>query len=217
MQVRPEDIPHIENIILDLGGVLLNIDHRITQQAFIDMGIADFDDLYSQSRQNGIFDRYEKGLISTDDFISFIQELFPDEIPSDSAIVQAWNAMILDFPEDRLKMLEELSNNYKVLLLSNTNELHYREFVKIFEESFNKQISDVIDESYFSHELGMRKPEKDIFEHVLDENNLVPETTLFIDDTKQNIKAAKKLKLKTNYLESNVEIVELVQDLSILT
>ncbi|MEQ8324928.1 MAG: HAD-IA family hydrolase [Vicingaceae bacterium] len=217
MQVRPEDIPHIDNIILDLGGVLLNIDHRITQQAFIDMGIADFDDLYSQSRQNGIFDRYEKGLISTDDFISFIQELFPDEIPSDSAIVQAWNAMILDFPEDRLKMLEELSNNYKVLLLSNTNELHYREFVKIFEESFNKQISDIVDESYFSHELGMRKPEKDIFEHVLDENNLVPETTLFIDDTKQNIKAAKKLKLKTNYLESNVEIVELVQDLSILT
>ncbi|MEQ8523016.1 MAG: HAD-IA family hydrolase, partial [Vicingaceae bacterium] len=214
MQVRPEDIPHIDNIILDLGGVLLNIDHRITQQAFIDMGIADFDDLYSQSRQNGIFDRYEKGLISTDDFISFIQELFPDEIPSDSAIVQAWNAMILDFPEDRLKMLEELSNNYKVLLLSNTNELHYREFVKIFEESFNKQISDIVDESYFSHELGMRKPEKDIFEHVLDENNLVPETTLFIDDTKQNIKAAKKLKLKTNYLESNVEIVELVQDLS---
>ena len=207
----------IENILFDLGGVLLNIDYTITERAFREMGLFKFNDIYSQSRQDGLFDDFEKGLIGRNEFVSQIQDYFRDEIPSESAIEQAWNAMLIDFPDTRLEMLKMLKADHDLFLVSNTNEIHYEAFKEIFNEAYPEDFSSFFNRDYYSHQLGMRKPDAEIFEHIIDENSLDPTKTLFIDDSKQHIKAAKKLKFNTLQLKKGQEVVVVLHELSILT
>jgi putative hydrolase of the HAD superfamily len=136
---------------------------------------------------------YEQGFISTKEFIEFYLENF--EYLSEEAIIDNWNFMLKDFPNHRLEFLKELkkSSQYKLILLSNTNELHIDWVKKHI--PFYEDFKNCFDAFYLSHEIQLRKPNADIFEFVLKENNLKTENTLFIDDNKGNILTAKKIGL----------------------
>ena len=213
MKISADDI---ENILFDLGGVLLDIDYSVTEKAFQYLGLENFNEVYSQHRQEGLFDDFEKGLIKKDDFILRVKDYFKNEIPSREAIEQAWNAMLIDFPVYRLEMLTMLRKHYNLYVVSNTNEIHFEAFNRIFKKNFNKDFTDFFKSVYYSHELGMRKPEPRIFQHIIAESMLDPEKTLYIDDSNQHIKAAKKLKFKTLPLKNGQEVVVLLHDLMIL-
>lgn len=191
----------IEAIIFDLGGVILNIDYQRTAKAFKELGLTNFDELYTQLQQNDLFDAYETGQITTADFITAIQAISPIALSSE-AIVAAWNAMLLDLPAHRLETIQQLRAPYKVFLYSNTNALHELAFNKTVCECMQTPtLAPFFDKVYLSHTIGFRKPNKEGFELILKENNLNPATTLFIDDSPQHIAGASSLGIQTYFLE----------------
>jgi putative hydrolase of the HAD superfamily len=199
-------ITGIKHIIFDLGGVLLNIDYSLTEKAFIETGITNFPELYSQLKQTPLFDNWEMGKISREEFIGTLREVASAPV-TDAQIVSAWDAMLLDYPVRRLQILQQLRLYYDLFLLSNTNEIHEAAFNQILmQEHGIPNIGVFFDRVYLSHRVGLRKPMREIFERVLEENNLKPEQTLFIDDSLQHIEGAKLLGIQTIYLEKGMTI-----------
>jgi len=201
----------IKNIIFDFGGVILNIDYTLTEVAFKKLGMKDFGKAYSQATQNDLFDALEKGLITPENFRKEIRKLINPAV-TDLQIDQAWNSMLLDLPEERIHLLEKLKTKYRIFLLSNTNEIHYTSFTNAIKENFKRDIfADIFEKVYVSHKVNMRKPDAEIFEHVLAENKLKKEETLFIDDSIQHIEGANKVGIKTIFLEKGKTILDLFQ------
>ena len=184
----------------------MNIDYKITEKAFIDAGIPDFPQLYSQLRQSDLFDKFEVGGMSREEFITELRKASSTDI-TDEMILNAWNAMLLDFPVRRLQILQQLRLYYDLFLLSNTNEVHEEAFNKILMQSHGiPNIGVFFDKVYLSHRVGLRKPMKEIFQRVLDDNSLDPQETLFIDDSPQHIAGAKELGIKTIFLDKGMTI-----------
>jgi glucose-1-phosphatase len=199
-------ISGIRHIIFDLGGVLLNIDYQLTEQAFKDAGISNFAELYSQLNQTVLFDEFETGKITAEEFVRSLQKASKTKI-TEEQVIDAWNAMLLDFPVRRLQLLQQLRMYHDLFLLSNTNELHEQGFNDIIMRSHGiPNIGVFFDRVYFSHRVGLRKPDKEIFMRVLEDNGLKAEHTLFIDDSPQHIEGAKKLGIQTIHLEKGMTI-----------
>lgn len=199
----------IENIIFDLGGVVLNLDYDKTTQAFEALGLDSFTSLYSQAQQTGIFDDFEKGLCSTPYFINSILNYLPAGVTANK-VVAAWNAMILDFPEENLELLLTLKKQYRIFLLSNTNDIHIQAVNRSLQKvSAEKSLHPFFEKVYFSCEMHMRKPDPEIFLRVCSENQLLPEKTLFIDDSEQHIVGAGSVGLKTHFLRKGEKLVQL--------
>ena len=200
----------IKNIIFDFGGVILGIDYQKTVDAFKALGVANFDELYSQHQQNHLFDLLETGKIEPENFISELQKDLPPKV-TPKEIEDAWNALLLSYPRNRIDYIQKINGDFPLFLLSNTNAIHE----KCFSERLEQEHPDVnwellFDQIYYSHEVGMRKPNAEIFELVLREQGLDPTETLFIDDTLQHIEGAKNVGLQTYHLQKGEEIDEVL-------
>ncbi len=205
----------IKNIIFDLGGVILNIDYQKTNDAFIALGVTNFHELYSQFKGSLLFDNLETGHISTEDFLQEMHKHVPAEV-TDQQIIDAWCAMLLDFPLQRLQLLQQLRQQYNLYLLSNTNAIHLDRFNQILMESRGiPSLSEFFDKAYYSHLVGLRKPGTEIYEVVLQENGLKAGETVFIDDTLPNIEAAKKVGLHTIHLLPPKTILDIFRPMAV--
>ena len=203
----------IKSIIFDLGGVILNLNYSKTEDEFKKIGVLNFKEFYSQKKQTLLFDDFEKGKIKPEEFISSFKESENLKI-KEIDFINAWNAMLLEIPIEKLQFIDGLKKDYKIILLSNTNEIH----IKKFEDDLKKnnmleQFYKCFDKIYYSSRTGKRKPEENCFNQVLEENRLIAENTLFIDDSVQHIEGAKKAGIKTFHLEKNKSILDLVPDI----
>jgi glucose-1-phosphatase len=206
------DTANYEAIIFDLGGVLLNIDYNKTSKAFLELGIGDFDAAFSQARQQRLFDDYEKGRITSPVFLENLLKWCREGTTSELAEA-AWNAMLLDFPQERLNALQKLSASHRLFLLSNTNEIHIKAYSKYLQENFGFScLKNYFEKQYYSYEIGMRKPDREIFDHVIRENNLKASATLFIDDSIQHINGASKAGIAAIHLTPEKTILDLFED-----
>lgn len=208
----------IKNIIFDLGGVIINLDMALTIHEFNRLGsILPFETLYTQAQQTELFSLFDKGEISDFEFFDRLRKELRYEGP-DEHMLAAWNAMLLDVPEHRLDMLVQLrQNNYKTFLLSNTCETHITAFEnELYIEHGIKNFDDYFDAVYYSCRTGMRKPDKEIFEMVLEKNKLKPEETVFIDDSEQHVKAAGECGINAYLLPKGMEVSDLLQELNLL-
>lgn len=194
-----------EAIIFDFGGVLINIDYQATIDAFRALGNDDFEQLYSQAQQSDLFDAIETGRISPQHFINGLLNLLPKGT-SPNQVVHAWNAMILDVPAHRIEFLQELKKTHRIYLLSNTNSIHIDKALREWNAASDLSIYELFDAVYLSHEIGMRKPDREIFEFVCEKHGLNPETTLFIDDSIQHIEGARNAGLNAYHLQKGEEI-----------
>ena len=198
-----------EAIIFDLGGVLLNIDYKASKAAFEALGVKDFDLHFSQLTQSELFDRFETGKISAEEFREKIK-LESQIHCSDSQIDAAWNAMLLDFPLHRIELLEMLSSLVPLYLFSNSNEIHIRVFKeRLFDSGLQQRFENSFQQLYYSYELGLRKPHPESFLYLVRENKLDPSKTLFIDDSIQHIEGAKAAGLQAIFLPSAMDITAL--------
>ncbi|HEY0271984.1 MAG TPA: HAD family phosphatase, partial [Chitinophaga sp.] len=198
----------IRNIIFDLGGIILNIDYQRTTQAFKALGFDHFEQLYSQFHLSDLFDRFETGKITPDEFLDALQKEAPAHVTREQ-LKDAWNALLLDFPLARLQLLQQLRQHYNLYLLSNTNALHHQAFNKILQESRGiPSLATFFDRAYFSHIIGLRKPHAAAYQYVLDAHALKPEETLFIDDTLPNITGAGAVGLRTLHLPGPKTILD---------
>jgi glucose-1-phosphatase len=198
----------IRNIIFDLGAVLLDIDFSLTRQAFQDLGWAEFNASMTTVHRNPLLADYETGKLDNAQFLEGIRK--QSGLPlSDGQITDAWNALILDFPEERLELLERLKGRYRLFLLSNTNSFHYDAFQQRLRARRGHELECFFERTYYSHLSGMRKPHAKFFELVLKENNLAPEQTLFVDDLEANILSAQSLGINTFHVTEGKSILDL--------
>jgi putative hydrolase of the HAD superfamily len=191
---------HVDAIIFDLGGVILNIDYQLPVKAFRKLGIEDFSAHFSQASQSNLLDDYETGQLSSQAFIEAVRGFVKPEV-SDDQIVDAWNSILLDLPEQRLFTLEKAAENHRIFLLSNTNDLHIESFNRYLLDEFQlPSLEPFFEQLYLSYEVGLRKPDPRIFEYVLQDAGLDPQNTLFIDDSIQHIQSANELGILTHHL-----------------
>ncbi len=195
-------------IIFDLGGVLLNIDFSKTQEAFEKLGMQNAQQHFGQYAQAGFFDDLDKGLIDEKQLYDEIRKLLPGQV-TDEQLRNAWNSMILDFPPHRIKLLKKLRNTHRLFLLSNTNSIHYPFYNKLIQSMGEESLDSLFDYAYYSFNLGMRKPEAEIFQHVLDEQQLTPSKTIFIDDTLMHVQQAKKMGISVIHLIDGMDVSEI--------
>lgn len=197
----------IRNIIFDLGGVLLDIDYKRTEQAFKQLGFDNFDEVYSQLQQSETFDLFETGDLSADEFRDAIREASGKEL-SDADIDKAWNAMILDLPEKHIDFLDNVRDDYRIVLLSNTNEIHLECIYDKFGHEFT-EFEYLFERTYYSHLVGYRKPEVEIFEEILEDREMEAGETLFIDDSPQHVEGAREAGLHAYHLQAGSSILSL--------
>lgn len=199
----------IKNIIFDLGGVFLNIDFALTNKAFIDLGVLQFNEMFTQHFSNPLFELLETGKISEEEFYEAFRQESKMHLTNEQ-IKFAWNALLLDFPPERIDWLEKIGKKYRIFLFSNTNQIHYDQFIADFTKQYpGKNFDAFFQKAYYSQHLGLRKPYPESFQAILDEQGLLPEETLFIDDTIKNVEAAKELGLQTIHLKHPLTVVDL--------
>jgi putative hydrolase of the HAD superfamily len=203
----------VKNIIFDLGGVLINLNYQLTRKAFENLGVANFNDLYTQHHANPLFEQLEVGAIEPEAFYEALREATGLTLSNDQ-LETAWNAMLLDFPIERLLWLDQIKNKYNIYLFSNTNAIHYKAFTSIYAQTapiigLNTDFNHFFKTAYYSHTLGQRKPELAAFEAVIQDAKLDPAQTLFIDDTISNIEGAQKVGLRTLYLSGGITVQDL--------
>lgn len=189
----------IKNIIFDFGDVFINLDKKGAMENALN--IFKMDELPDEI--HAVNSLYEQGLMSSDEFLEFYMDNFP-HLDRDS-LLDSWNYILRDFPLHRLEFLEKLvaDKKYKLILLSNTNEFHIdwiKENVNFYEE-----FKALFDAFYLSHEIQLRKPNANIYEFVLKQNNIKAEESLFIDDTEENISSASKLGIHTWHINPETE------------
>ena len=199
----------IETIILDLGGVLLNISFEATEKAFESIGLTNFHQYFSQYKASPLFEQLETGVVSEQEFFTYFRKETGLDV-DDEEITTAWNAMLLDFPPERIEWLRSLENRYRVFLFRNTNSIHHEAFQLKFSAEFPGKPFDLhFEKAYYSHLLGKRKPYVEAFETLIRDANINPATAIFIDDTKTNIEGAQKVGMKGIFLTNGETVLDL--------
>ena len=196
---------NIRNLIFDLGNVILNIDTKLSEIAFAKYGMNDFEKLYTLASQNELFDRLEVGSITENEFYDEFRRVTGCKLDN-KTLEQCWDALIMDFPSARIEMLKRLKNEgkYRTFILSNTNIIHYRFYTALLKRTLGVDgLESLVEHAYFSHEIGLKKPNRDIFDYVVEHSHIKPEESIFIDDNEANIKAANALGFNTIFLKNN--------------
>jgi len=198
-------------IIFDLGAVILNINYQNTIDEFAKLGVNNSTTFYSKKVQTNLFNQIETGMISSNEFLKALQK--ETKNANINQVEKAWNAMLLDLPEERVQLIRKLKNNHSVYLLSNTNAIHIDAFKKQLGNKKWLAFCKLFDKMYLSHELGLRKPDVKIFEYILKEQKLKAEEVFFIDDSPQHIASAKKIGIHCHHLLDDENIITLFPDI----
>jgi len=191
------DLTNIKNIVFDLGGVIITLDHQEALRRFIAAGVENVAEYLNPYHQNGIFLDLESGKKNKVEFREALCAQIGKDI-SQEAVDAGWLGFLKEVPIYKLKMLENLRERaYKLYLLSNTNPIvmewaHTSDF-----SSEGKPLDAYFDKLYLSYEMRCVKPNNEIFEKMIADSGMIPAETLFIDDGVHNIATAKRLGFHT--------------------
>lgn len=199
----------VKNIIFDLGGVIINLSVEKTHQAFAALSGLSVNEIKSMVHHGAFFHDYERGLISDAEFRTHLRESLRLTV-SDVQLDAAWNAMLLDIPIERINLLVRLKEKFSLYLLSNTNNIHLQCFNDIVKNLTGQPVIDYyFHRAYYSHLLKISKPDVAIYNHVLLQNGLRAEETIFLDDNKDNLTGANKAGIKTFHVKHPDQIFSL--------
>lgn len=182
----------IKNLIIDFGGVLIDLDRRRCIEHFKKLGFSDVEGVLDLYHQQDFFQKYERGLITSADFRDVIREKVGKPV-TDTRIDEAWNSFLVSIPDYKLDLLLRLRKDYVVYLLSNTNDIHWRWSCRYAFPYKTFHVEDYFEHIYLSYEMNMSKPDAEIFRQVLSDTGISPQETLFIDDSESNCLTANEL------------------------
>ena len=191
---------NISTLIFDLGGVIVDLDLPKCIQNFKDLGLENIEQYLSNFGQKDFFMQFEKGQIGIPEFRNEIRKLAGIEL-TDAQIDEAWCSFLTQIPVEKLHLLSELKKKYRLLMLSNTNPLHIETAVAVEFSKTGKTMQDFFDKCYLSYEMGMVKPDVEIFEALLADAQVKAEECLFLDDGKKNIDTAAALGIQTYWVK----------------
>lgn len=204
------DLKGIRNVVLDLGGVILELDVNRSIELLSVLGLQEEENLDIIFSKYPFFLKFETGRISPDEFIDALAAQLGDHTLKEK-IIEAWNAMILGFQPDTIKLLTQLREKYRLFLLSNTNAIHEVYYNDILHMKHGiPNLTDIFEKVYYSHDVNMRKPDHEIFQHVLADSRLNARETLYIDDTEVHVKAAMDLGVHAYHLRLPQRLTEVL-------
>ncbi|MDR2858885.1 MAG: HAD family phosphatase [Mediterranea sp.] len=186
----------IRNLLIDFGGVLVNLDRQACLSNFKDIGIENIESFVDSYRQQGMFMQLEKGLITPSEFRNELRELSGKPV-TDEQIDAAWNSFLIDIPTAKLDLLLKLREKYVVYLVSNTNLIHWEWACQNAFPYKGFHVEDYFESLFLSFEIHYAKPEIEFFQKVLEETAIAPQETLFIDDAEANCRVAQSLGINT--------------------
>jgi glucose-1-phosphatase len=193
----------INTIIFDFGDVFINLDKNASLEALKKLGLPSWTDELEELNQ-----QFERGKVTEVQFMIGLKKMIPNASIDD--LRTAWNAVLLDFPLYRLEFLQHLSLNYRLFLLSNTDEIHVAKFEHKVGITFAREFYQCFEKLYFSFEVGMRKPDPEIFKFIINKHDLSMKRTLFIDDKKANTDIAESLGMQVwNIIPGKEDVVDL--------
>lgn len=200
---------NIKNIIFDYGNVIFHIDFNKVAEAWKQLGITNAHEFYGHRQQDDVFNALERGQITPEAFRNRIRELTAKPDLTDEQIDGAWNAIFVGIPAGNHELVAQVRDKYRTFLLSNINAIHLDYVHNYLKTEFQMDSNDhLFEKVYYSNQMGKRKPDAEIFEQVLQENDLNPAETLFIDDSPQHLETAKKLGLQTYLMTAPDNIQE---------
>lgn len=200
---------NIKNIIFDYGNVIFEINFKKAQEALFQLGITDIEAFFSHKKHNPLFDDFETASISEQQFRQGIRDAAGKPELTDEEIDHAWNSLLIGVPANLHDTLLKVKDQYRTFLLSNNNVIHYKYIVKYLDQEFGlADNSSLFEKTYYSQDMLLRKPHVEIFQKVIDENNLVPEETLFIDDSPQHLVGAKQAGFQTLLMDRHPRELE---------
>lgn len=207
---------NIKNIILDYGNVIFDLDFQRAHKSFEEIGIKDVNSFFSHKVQSSLFDDFDKGKISADDFRNTIRAVTGQKDLTDEQIDHAWNSLLIGVPKGRHELLMQLKNRYRTFLLSNNNELHYDWIMQYLKNEYQLDGNKIFfEKDYYSHLLGMRKPDEEIFDFVISTNGLKPNETLFVDDSPQHLETADRMGIQTILATPQNTFEKIVQEIGL--
>ncbi|WP_310556339.1 HAD family phosphatase [Flavobacterium sp.] len=193
----------IDTIIFDFGDVFINLDKEASLNALKKLGLSSWNEDLEELNQ-----QFERGKLTEVQFIIGLKKLIPNASIDD--LRGAWNSVLIDFPLHRLEFLEILKRKYRLFLLSNTDEIHISKFEHKVGATFAREFYQCFENVYFSFEIGMRKPDPEIFKYIINKHDLSTKRTLFIDDKKENTDIAAALGMQVwNIIPGQEDVVEL--------
>lgn len=209
LDVPAEKLSTVKNIIFDLGNVVIDIYYDRTLEAFKKLGFSNFEQIYTFFKQTDLVTQLEIGQISGDTFCTGLRKNGL-EILTNNQIKEAWSAMIGELTVENYLYIKNLRKKFKTYLLSNTNDIHIESFSAFVERRFGKDVlPEMFDQIFYSHCVHMRKPDAEIYEHVISDAGLMPSETLFVDDLLANIEGARSTGILSYHLEKGEKIQDL--------
>lgn len=208
---NPYNLSNIQALVFDIGNVLIDIDYPKTISNFQALATIDFNTIVSYHKQIDIFNQFEKGKVTSNEFVSTLKQYLRNDVTNEQ-IVAAWNTMLVYYPERKIKLLKTLKEKgFRLYALSNINELHIEEMNSKVHALFGiNEFKTLFDKAYYSNEVGFRKPEKELYEIVLNEIALPPQEILFIDDKLENLMPAEALGIQTLHLLQPNDLYEVL-------
>ncbi|HYD92158.1 MAG TPA: HAD-IA family hydrolase [Flavobacterium sp.] len=195
----------VNAIIFDFGDVFINKNKEAKDKALTDLGLKE----WTEELEN-LEARLETGKINDEGFLKELHKHMPNATLKE--IKAAWNAGIEDFPLYRLEFLQNLSESYRLFLLSNTDPIHIQKFERDVEASFYTDFYLCFEKVYFSHEIGVRKPDAGAFNYVINKHDIQPKRTLVVDDKTFNTDAAAAMGFQVwNLKKGEEDVVELFE------
>jgi len=202
----------IEAIIFDFGGVILDIDPQLTMTEFEKLGAAKLNEVQTRDFIETIVSKFERGILTPEVFKKRVKEYLKFDA-GDPEFDDAWNALLFDIPGERIHVIEEAKKHYRIFLLSNSNEIHYDLYVRDLQLRFGyREFDDLFEKSYFSFDTHLKKPNPEAFEFIINQHDLDPSKTLFIDDREDNISAAAGVGLHTYLLNKPERIRDIFKN-----
>ena len=203
---------NISTLIFDFGGVLIDLDMNQSILNFKKLGVENVENYLSNFGQSGFFMQLEKGKISTEEFRSEIRKLTTNTI-TDKEIDDAWNAFLVRIPSEKLDIVYQLRKKFRVIMLSNTNAIHFPYAERTFFSYKNRGIDEYFDKCYRSYDMKMAKPDAEIFEAILSQEQVAANQCLLLDDGPKNIEQAQKMGFQTYFVDPKEDLSFLLSNI----
>lgn len=199
----------IKNLIFDYGGVIMDIRPMTYIEEVIRLGATNIQEMHDAFMRDKVYRQFETGTLSPAGFRDLVRGFLPNHA-SDAELDHAWNLILGEIPPHRIEFLRSIRSRYRIFLLSNTNPVHYDFYQEYARKTYGlPSLDSLFDKAYFSFQIGMYKPDHDIFHFVLKDSGLKPEETAFIDDMKENVEASVECGIHGIHLTPGTEITDL--------
>ena len=200
----------IKAVVFDMGGIIVRLDMDTCIANFKQLaGFADIEDYLDRFHQKGFISDLEEGKTEPEDFY---RECLKHSRPGTTmeTVRYCFCSLLDGLEEDSLELIRSLRGRYPLYVLSNNNPISRAYFCEMLKKN-GLDPAEIFEKEFYSYELKMLKPSRQIYEKVIAEVGTKPEEILFIDDAKDNIEAAGALGITTLWLRPGMKIAEEVE------